>query len=69
MLAGTGTAIKPHIAGVIGVGLGDLNELGWRWTDTAIYFTHHLPHEPLFSVRVTCRAPCSAAARPHSFAA
>jgi len=51
VLAGTGTAIKPQIAGVIGVGLGDLNELGWRWTDTAIYFTHRVPHEPLFSVR------------------
>jgi hypothetical protein len=50
VLAGTGTEIKPQIAGVIGVGLGDLNELGWRWTDTAIYFTHRVPHEPLFSV-------------------
>ena len=51
VLAGTGTAIKPRIAGIVGVGLGDLNELGWRWTDTAIYFTHRVPHEPLFSVR------------------
>jgi len=51
VLAGTGATIKAQIAGVIGVGLGDLNELGWRWTDTAIYFTHSVPHEPLFSVR------------------
>ena len=49
VLAGSGTQIKPLIDGVIGVGLGNMNELGWRWTDSAIYITHHLPHEPLFS--------------------
>ena len=50
VLAGTGQQIKPLIDGVIGVGLGNMNELGWRWTDATIYLTHHLPHEPLFSV-------------------
>jgi hypothetical protein len=50
VLAGTGQQIKPHIDGVIGVGLGDMNELAWRWTDSTIYITHHLPHEPMFSV-------------------
>lgn len=50
VLAGTGKSTKPLIEGVIGVGLGDMNELGWRWTDSTIYLTHHLPHEPLFSV-------------------
>ena len=50
VLAGTGKSIKPLIEGVIGVGLGDMNELGWRWTDSTIYLTHHLPREPLFSV-------------------
>jgi hypothetical protein len=49
VLAGTGASIKPLIEGVIGVGLGNMNELGWRWTDSTIYFTHQLPHEPLFS--------------------
>ena len=50
VLAATGKSIKPLIEGVIGVGLGDMNELGWHWTDSTIYLTHHLPHEPLFSV-------------------
>jgi hypothetical protein len=50
VLAATGGQIKPLVDGVIGVGLGNMNELGWRWTDATIYLTHHLPHEPLFSV-------------------
>jgi len=50
LLAATGKQVKPRIDGVIGVGLGNMNELGWRWMDSAIYVTHHLPHEPLFSV-------------------
>jgi len=50
VLAGTGRQIKPLIDGVIGIGLGNMNELGWRWTDSAFYLTHGLPHEPLFSV-------------------
>ena len=35
--------------GVIGLGLPDMNELGWRWRDALIYVTHGLPNEPLFS--------------------
>ena len=50
VLAATGQQVKPRIDGVIGVGLGNMNELGWRWSDSTIYITHHLPHEPLFSV-------------------
>lgn len=50
VLAATGRQSKGLIEGVIGVGLGDMNELGWRWTDSTIYFTHRPPHEPLFSV-------------------
>jgi pimeloyl-ACP methyl ester carboxylesterase len=38
------------IRGVVGVGLGDLNELAWRWTDSVIYVTHGVPREPTFSV-------------------
>jgi fermentation-respiration switch protein FrsA (DUF1100 family) len=34
---------------VIGVGLPDLNELGWRWKDSLIYLTHRVPDEPTFS--------------------
>lgn len=50
VLAATGTQVKPLIDGVIGVGLGKMNELGWRWSDSTIYITHQLPHEPLFNV-------------------
>ena len=35
--------------GVLGVGLPDVNELGWRWQDSVIYFTHKVPNEPTFS--------------------
>jgi hypothetical protein len=51
VLAATDPANKDAIAGVIGLGLCDLTELGWHWTDMAIYFTHGTPHEPTFSVK------------------
>lgn len=41
--------VKPRIAGVIGLGLGDINELAWRWKDAIIYLTKGVPHEPTFS--------------------
>lgn len=50
VLAASGKQINPLVDGVIGIGLGNMNELGWRWSDATIYLTHHLPHEPLFSV-------------------
>jgi uncharacterized protein len=50
VLAATDPATKLVISGVIGLGLPDMNELGWRWSDSAIYFTHADPNEPLFSV-------------------
>jgi fermentation-respiration switch protein FrsA (DUF1100 family) len=37
------------IAGVIGLGLPNLNELGWRWRDALIYVTHGVPKESTFS--------------------
>lgn len=49
VLAATDPETKRLIAGVIGLGLPDLNELGWRWKDSVIYMTHGLPNEPLFS--------------------
>jgi fermentation-respiration switch protein FrsA (DUF1100 family) len=49
LLAATDTATKADIAGVIGLGLPDLNELGWRWRDSLIYLTHRAPSEPSFS--------------------
>jgi alpha-beta hydrolase superfamily lysophospholipase len=40
----------PPVAGVIALGLGDRNELAWRWKDDLIYLTHGVPSEPTFSV-------------------
>jgi pimeloyl-ACP methyl ester carboxylesterase len=49
VLAATDPPLKLRIAGVIGLGLPDRNELAWRWKDSIIYFTHTAPHEPSFS--------------------
>ena len=49
VLAATDPMTKGTIAGVIGLGLPDLNELGWRWQDSLIYLTHGAPNEPAFS--------------------
>jgi alpha-beta hydrolase superfamily lysophospholipase len=49
LMAATDPATRSAIAGVIGLGLPDVNELGWRWRDAMIYFTHGTPNEPTFS--------------------
>jgi fermentation-respiration switch protein FrsA (DUF1100 family) len=49
LLAATDPRAKDVIAGVIGLGLPDRNELGWRWRDSIIYLTHGDPKEPSFS--------------------
>jgi fermentation-respiration switch protein FrsA (DUF1100 family) len=49
VLAATDPKTKTLIQGVIGVGLPNLNELGWRWKDALIYVTHGIPKEPTFS--------------------
>ena len=49
VLAATDPETKAEISGVIGLGLPDLNELGWRWKDMLIYLTHRAPNEPSFS--------------------
>lgn len=49
VLAASDPATKADITGVIGLGLPDLNELGWRWKDMLIYLTHRAPDEPAFS--------------------
>jgi fermentation-respiration switch protein FrsA (DUF1100 family) len=51
VLAATDPATKGAIAGVIGLGLPNLNELGWRWKDSLIYVTHSVPNEPTFSTQ------------------
>jgi Bacterial virulence protein (VirJ) len=50
VLAASDPHTKMAIAGVIALGLPDLNELGWRWKDALIYLTHGIPDEPTFSV-------------------
>jgi alpha-beta hydrolase superfamily lysophospholipase len=49
VLAATDREIKARIAGVIGLGLPDRNEMGWRWKDALIYVTHGRPNEPMVS--------------------
>jgi fermentation-respiration switch protein FrsA (DUF1100 family) len=49
VLAATDPKTKTAIAGVIGLGLPNANELGWRWKDALIYLTHGVPKEPTFS--------------------
>jgi fermentation-respiration switch protein FrsA (DUF1100 family) len=49
VLAATDPRTRVAIAGVIGLGLPNLNELGWRWKDNLIYLTHGVPNEPTFS--------------------
>src|SRR6188474_2747327 len=49
VLAATDPATRSSIAGVVGLGLPDINELGWRWKDALIYVTHGIPNEPTFS--------------------
>jgi pimeloyl-ACP methyl ester carboxylesterase len=51
VLAATDPRNKEAVAAVIGLGLCDLTELGWRWKDMMIYLTHTTPHEPTFSVK------------------
>src|SRR6185295_9674131 len=49
VLAATDPQTKRSIAGVLGLGLPEINELGWRWKDALIYVTHGVPKEPTFS--------------------
>ena len=49
VLAATDPMTRSAIAGVVGLGLPDINELGWRWRDALIYVTHRVPNEPTFS--------------------
>jgi len=51
VLAAGDPATKPLVAGVVALGLPDVNELGWRWKDAVIYVTHGVPKEPTFSTR------------------
>jgi alpha-beta hydrolase superfamily lysophospholipase len=49
VLAASSDATKAKVAGVVGLGLPDQAELGWRFRDSIIYITKGVPNEPLFS--------------------
>jgi alpha-beta hydrolase superfamily lysophospholipase len=49
VLATTSDSTKSRVAGVVGLGLPDRAELGWRFRDSMIYVTKGVPNEPLFS--------------------
>jgi alpha-beta hydrolase superfamily lysophospholipase len=49
VLAATDPQTRQSIAGVLALGLPEINELGWRWKDALIYVTHGVPKEPTFS--------------------
>ena len=40
VLAASDPRMKTEVAGVIGLGMPELNELGWRWKDAIIYLSH-----------------------------
>jgi alpha-beta hydrolase superfamily lysophospholipase len=69
VLAATDPQTKGAIAGVIGLGLPNMNELAWRWRDAVIYLTHKVPNEPSFStadvVRSVAPAPLAAIHSTH----
>jgi type IV secretory pathway VirJ component len=50
VLAAVDPAVKKAVGGVVGLGMSDENELGWRFRDSIIYLTHRAPKEPGFSV-------------------
>jgi hypothetical protein len=49
VMAAADPVVQQAISGVIVLGMPDMNELGWRWTDAVVYVTHGVPKEPLFS--------------------
>ena len=49
VLAAGDPRVHAAAEGVVGVGLPEVNELGWRWRDSVIYVTHTVPNEPTFT--------------------
>lgn len=49
VLGGLDPAVRADLHGVVAVGLPELNELAWRWSDSVIYITHKVPNEPTFN--------------------
>jgi len=49
---------KDPFAGLVAVGLGDFNVLGWRFRDNFTYLTKKEPHEPSFSAAAYVSRVC-----------
>ena len=50
VLAATDPQVRAAVRGVLGLGLPDQNELGWKWQDFTIWITKKAPNEPSFMV-------------------
>jgi dienelactone hydrolase len=50
VLVATRPDLKGSIEGILGLGLPDQNELGWKWQDFTIWITKKTPDEPSFMV-------------------
>ena len=50
VLAATHAKLQSAIQGIVGLGLPDQNELGWRWQDFGTWITKKNPNEPSFLV-------------------
>jgi dienelactone hydrolase len=50
VLAATDAQVRASVRGVLGLGLPDQNELGWKWQDFIIWITKKTPNEPSFMV-------------------
>jgi dienelactone hydrolase len=49
VLGGLDPAERADLRGVVAIGLPELNELAWRWSDSVIYVTKKVPDEPTFN--------------------
>jgi hypothetical protein len=50
VLATSRPDVKSRIQGILGLGLPDQTELGWKWQDFTIWITKRAPNEPGFMV-------------------
>ena len=49
VLGGLDPVVRTDLRGVVAIGLPELNELAWRWSDSIIYITRGVPNEPTFN--------------------
>jgi hypothetical protein len=50
VLAATDPSVRAAVQGILGLGLPDQNELGWKWQDFTIWITKKAPDEPSFMI-------------------